>query len=71
MKMWVARNEGFEFCTLFICKPNKVYDELINKHRWRIDNLLGGFLCLPSEMLPEVTFENSPQQVEIKLVKNE
>ena len=29
MKMWVARNEGFEFCTLFISKPNKVY-KLVN-----------------------------------------
>ena len=71
MKLWVARNEGFDFCTLFIIKPNKVYDELTTKHRWRIDNLLGGFLCLPSEMCSEVTFENSPQQVEIKLVKEE
>ena len=28
-------------------------------------------IVLPSKMFPEVTFENSPQRVEIKLIKEE
>ena len=29
----------------------------------------GSFLRLPKECFPEITFENSPQEVELKLVK--
>ena len=30
----------------------------------------GSFLKLPKECFPELTFENSPQMVELKLVNN-
>lgn len=64
MKMWVARNK---YGTINLYTINPTYDE-------SIDVWFGydfEFIELNRLKFPEVTFENSPQQVEIKLVKEE
>ena len=67
MKLWIARDKSDEL-SLYYLKP-----ELNN-----LDDLafyqpqkFGMEYPICSDLFPEVTFENSPQQVEIKLVKNE
>lgn len=67
MKLWIARDESDEL-SLYYLKP-----ELNN-----LDDLafyqpqkFGMEYPICSDLFPEVTFENSPQQVEIKLVKEE
>lgn len=61
MKLWVARNKSGTL-VLWFNKPVKQGDSWYNND---------GFFILDSAQFPEVTFENSPQQVEIKLVKEE
>lgn len=71
MKLWIARDQyndayGRGCLTLHLYKPS-----LNRCGRW-VDNTTYGFECvLSKEEFPEVTFENSPQQVEIILVKKE
>ena len=60
MKLWIARTKGgklgfYQFKPLY----NNTYDLWICK--------LGG-LNVDKNIFPEVTFENSPQEVELKLV---
>ena len=62
MKMWVARNKDGSLA-LFSYKPWKIrYDTF--------DKLRGDFIELDKKLYPEVTFENSPMEVELKLVSN-
>ena len=57
MKLWIARDKSNQL-TLHYIKP-----VFANKCWWS-----GGTLTsLDSNMLPEVTFENSPQRVELEL----
>lgn len=60
MKMWVARdnNDGLY---LHFTKPKCDGYWFVSERFIRIDSFL----------FPEVTFENSPQMVEIKLIKEE
>lgn len=62
MKLWIARDKDGTLC-LFREKPT------LDIYYW-IDNSLGMTGCI-AELLkidfPEVTFENSPQEVELKL----
>lgn len=69
MKLWIARDEGSNYCKLFINKPYKVYDKFIKRIVWLTQDLLGTYMCLPDDNFPEVTFENSPMEVELKLVE--
>lgn len=57
-KLWIARNESGELI-LFTAYPNKS----------ALGYFLGGrrSLTLNEDDFPEITFENSPQQVELKL----
>jgi hypothetical protein len=70
MKLWIARDKSGTL-VLWFNKPVKQGDGWYNND---------GFFILDSVQsptfgevipFPEVTFENSPQQVEIKLIKNE
>lgn len=66
MKLWIARDkEG----TLYLSfeKPTKKYGEIWDT--LHIHDGHGGIYDIESDEFPEVTFENSPQQVEIKLIK--
>lgn len=65
MKLWIARNESGDLA-LYHKKPklNKSYElAFYNPSKFGIEYPI----C--SDLFPEVTFENSPQQVELKLVK--
>lgn len=64
MKLWAARDLSEE---LILYKEQPSYNNKIKM--WMCGGLPIGKLT--SYSFPEVTFENSPQQVEIKLVKNE
>lgn len=65
MKAWIARDKDKDnkgIVCLFIKEPTfYAYDE----DQWHGE----GELYLGRDVFPEVTFENSPQQVEIKLIK--
>ena len=60
MKLWIVRNR-FGDLLLYDNKPkvNKVTCEITS---------IGGFYNINNNLFPEVIFENSPQQVELKLV---
>ena len=60
MRLWIARNR---FGKLFIYQDEPIYE-------FCIDEWLTDFHRLPLETFdfPEVTFENSPKKVELKLV---
>lgn len=61
MKLWIARNID-NTLVLFQSKPiinnNVEWDETLNED----------YMFIPEYFYPEVTFENSPQQIEIKLI---
>ena len=66
MNIWIARNEGKWGCLrLFFSKPTK-----------KLDGSFQASVCDPycikldSNKFPEVTFENSPREYELKLVDN-
>lgn len=65
MKIWIARTkEGFKKGYLAIFDSKPVYIE----HRDQWCGSSGG-MYISNEEFPEITFENSPQEVELKLVK--
>lgn len=62
MKFWIARDEG-GFIGLYEKEPSlyKTYNSI---YEWE-----GNYIApLPASFFPEVTFENSPQEVELKLI---
>ena len=66
MKLWIARNNGKRGClNLFLSKPTK-----------KLDGSFQASVCDPyciqlnGKEFPEVTFENSPREYELKLVDN-
>jgi hypothetical protein len=65
MKLWIARDlDG----TLWIFKEYPIKKE---KLFYPTTNITGSFTyyrSMPTDVFPEVTFENSPQEVELKLV---
>lgn len=64
MKLWIARDRNGGLF-MYVSKPT--FDEKTNTF-WT-DN--EEFFRLAKNFFPEVTFENSPQLVEIKLVNEE
>lgn len=65
MKMWIARNSD-NTLELFKIKPKSFYEEGIGQY-WGG----GNGLFLRADSFPEVTFENSPQEVELVIKKKE
>ena len=62
MKMWIARNSD-NTLELFKIKPKSFYEEGSGQY-WA-----GGHgLLLRADSFSEVTFENSPMEVELKLI---
>lgn len=70
MKLWIARDEGDRYCKLFKDEPYKVYDRFIRKYSWVTEDMLGTYMCIEDDSINSITFENSPQEVELKLVGN-
>ena len=67
MKLWISRDKDGNLC-LYSKKP-KLSEEI--EGIWvcsQYDEIVK-VTVLPSEYFPEVTFENSPQEVELKLIK--
>ena len=63
MKLWIARNDGG---TLEIHQREPSISKITGKPVW----VNGGFLgFIFNDIFHEVTFENSPQEIEIKLVE--
>ena len=64
MKLWVARNVD-NTLVLFQSKPiltdEVIWGEILNED----------YMFIPEYLYPEVTFENSPMEVELKLASNE
>lgn len=59
MKIWIARDED-GLLYLYMKKPH------LYAHYFDIKYLIGE---IDKNLFPEVTFENSPQEVEVKLVE--
>lgn len=76
MKLWIARwengiliafyREPYKTANGFYIRSRYDKDERIS---WHCHNARGEYLKLDSDLFPEVTYENSPQQVELKLFK--
>lgn len=65
MKFWIARDfDGF--LNLYVNKPS--LDSNDNMY-YTDSDMEDDYLNIDKELFPEVTFENSPQEVELKLVK--
>jgi hypothetical protein len=63
MKLWAARNDGG---TLEIHQREPSISKITGKPMW----VGGGFVGFVfNDNFPEITFENSPMQVELKLIK--
>lgn len=64
MKLWIARNDGG---TLELHQRKPSISKVTGKPVW----VNGGFVgFIFNDIFPEVTFENSPQEVELKLLKS-
>ena len=61
MKLWIARDKDGELY-LYPNKPIK------GDYRFTCGYVYDDYITLNSDDFPEVTFENSPQEVEFKLV---
>ena len=69
MKMWIAR-DGDGMLNLFNKKPIKVlpfYDR--SRYAWTVPRGYSNSIILDKKLYPEVTFENSPMEVELVLKK--
>ena len=60
MKLWIARDLDGTLGLLDGDKPKPILGEWMPKNN---------YYSIDSRLFPEVTFENSPQLVELKLVK--
>lgn len=65
MKLWIARNQDGSLW-LHIEKPSLVYDEELRSWYYEKRDFLDFY---DESLFPEVTVENSPQEVEIKLIE--
>lgn len=60
MKFWIARDKTGSLC--MFCEKPKLKDNTIWYHSF------GSTMLLKPNLFPEVTFENSPREVELKLI---
>lgn len=66
MKLWIARDKDTNELWIYTHKP--ILDIDMFKMDFSLEN--SSSIELPTEWFPEVTFENSPQEIELNLVKN-
>lgn len=66
MKLWIGKSKTQNIVTLHSSKP--YYNQEFERWNSRGEGFITGF---NGNNFPEVTFENSPQMVEIKLVKED
>lgn len=65
MKLWIARSELCRLC-LYITKPKKEKSRVTGTIYWTDGNIS---FNIDDRLFPEITFENSPQEIELKLIK--
>ena len=66
MKLWIARDEDGSLNLFMHSVPHKeIYERVV---MWENDEECG-IISMDRTDFPEVTFENSPQEVELKLTK--
>lgn len=65
MKLWIARDKNNDLA-LYTVKPTLYSNSYFDS---RSSSTI--VIEMDKDLFPEVTFENSPQQVELKLVKEE
>lgn len=65
MKLWIARDKDGELC-LYKTKPWKRENTDYYNDEFDCDDY---FMNIDEDLFPEITFENSPQQVELKLIE--
>ena len=68
MKLWIARDQDGDL-NLFDVKPQKEACFQGKDYLWVVPRGYMNQMTLKKESFPEVTFENSPQEVELKLVE--
>ena len=69
MKMWIARDRvgiGMGFHPQLALFEKKPFISDIKEGMWFTR---GHYYVLPKDWFPEVTFENSPMEVELKLIE--
>ena len=70
MKMWIAKNEKQSYLLLFEKKPVKMYDKFLRRWCWKSEDMCSNHITLLNgSEFPEVTFENSPMEVELVIKK--
>ena len=73
MKLWIARDKNGSL-SLYVCEPIEINGQFyVHDGYSRIDydtSYVKGWYIdgIDRNLFPEVTYENSPQQVEIKLI---
>ena len=65
MKFWIARDEDE---TLWLFKEYPIKKEKLFYPTTDTTGKFTYYRSMPTDIFPEVTFENSPQEVELKLV---
>lgn len=65
MEFWIARDKDGELC-LYKTKPWKRVNTTHHNDQFDCDD---SFMNIDNDLFPEVTYENSPQEIELKLIK--
>lgn len=60
MKLWIARDKDGEL---------KLFSQLPNKYEDRFSQIIPLYCSIDRNEFPEITWENSPQQIELKLIE--
>lgn len=69
MKLWIERDVCNINLKLFFEKPTEQEGNWVVKHLDKLNRMFYGYsIPISNALFPEVTFENSPQKVELKLV---
>lgn len=65
MKYWIARDRCGGYLHIFREKPRR----MMKSGWWVLADFKEAF-CLPSELFPELTWDDKPKLVELKLIDN-
>lgn len=61
MRLWIARDSDGE---LVLHKDRPIYNNYCSVKSWCSNE----YVSLPFDLFPEITFENSPMEIELKLI---
>jgi hypothetical protein len=68
MRLWIARDVCNIHLKLFYEKPVENEGGWVVKHLDKLNRMYyGDFISINKDLFPEVTFENSPMEVELKI----